>query len=122
MKAQAFNTTLLFYPKNNPKLRLFALWYFTTLMIVWNVLGHTRLGFEQSWATPLTAVVTAVAVSMLLDWIDARARNREVRFVGGLGNFLNFLPASLIPGFACAMLLYPNERLWPVIFAVVLSM
>src|SRR5206468_6828873 len=36
--------------------------------------------------------------------------------------FVNFLPACLIPGFACAMLLYPNERLWPVIFAVVLSM
>jgi hypothetical protein len=121
VKTKAFNTTLLFYPKNNPKLRLFALWYFTTLMIVWNVLGHTLLGFEQSWATPVTAVLTAIAVSMFLDWIDARAKNRELRFKGSLGNFLNFLPASLIPGFACGMLLYPNERLWPLIFAVVLS-
>src|SRR5262245_38030459 len=121
MKAKAFNATLLFYPKNNPKMRLFALWYFTTLMIVWNVLGHTALGFEQSWATPLTAIATAIAVSMFLDWIDARARNREVRFVGSLGNFLNFLPACLIPGFACGMLLYANDRLWPMVFAVVLS-
>jgi hypothetical protein len=121
MKTQAFNTTVLFYPNKNPKLRLFALWYFTTLMIVWNVLGHTVLGFEQSWATPLTAIVTAAAVSMLLDWIDARARNRDVRFAGSVGNFLNFLPACLIPGFACGMLLYANERLWPVVFAVVLS-
>ena len=122
MKTKAFNATLLFYPKNNPKLRLFALWYFTTLMTLWNVLGHTMLGFEQSWATPVTAVLTAIAVSMLLDCIDARAKNRELRFTGSLGNFLNFLPACLIPGFACGMLLYPNERLWPVIFAVVLSM
>jgi hypothetical protein len=121
MKTNAFNTTLLFYPRNNPKLRLFALWYFTTLMTVWNVLGHTVLGFEQSWATPVTAVLTAIAVSMLLDWVDARAKNRELRFTGSLGNFLNFLPACLIPGFACGMLLYPNERLWPLIFAVVLS-
>ncbi len=121
MKTKAFNTTLLFYPSKNPKLRLFALWYFTTLMILWNVLGHTVLGFEQSWATPVTAVLTAIAVSMLLDWIDARARNREVRFAGSVGNFLNFLPACLIPGFATAMLLYANNRLWPVIFAVVLS-
>ena len=30
-------------------------------------------------------------------------------------------PACLIPGFACGMLLYSNERLWPVVFAVVLS-
>jgi len=121
MRNQAFNATLLFYPNKNPKLRLFALWYFTTLMIVWNVLGHMVLGFEQSWATPVVAVLTAVLVSMLLDWIDARARNREVRFAGSLANFLNFLPACLIPGFATGMLLYANERLWPVIFAVVLA-
>ena len=122
MKAKAFiNTTVLFYPKNNPRLRLFALWYFTTLMIVWNVVGHIILGFEQSWATPVTAIFTAIAVSMLLDWIDAHANQREVRFTGNIGNFLNFLPACLIPGFACGMLLYANERLWPLIFAVVLS-
>jgi hypothetical protein len=121
VKAQAFNTTLLFYPNKNPKLRLFALWYFTALMILWNVLGHTVLGFEQSWATPVTAVVTAIGVSMLLDWVDARARHREVRFIGSLGSFLNFLPACLIPGFATGMLLYANNRLWPVIFAVVLA-
>ena len=118
---KAFNTTLLFYPKNNPKLRLFALWYFTTLMIVWNLLGHTVLGFEQSWAAPVTAVLTAIVVSMLLDWVDARATKRDLRFTGGVGDFVNFLPACLIPGFACAMLLYANERLWPVIFAVALS-
>jgi enediyne biosynthesis protein E5 len=121
MKTKAFNTTVLFYPNKNPKLRLFALWYFTALMIIWNVVGHTVLGFEQSWATPLTAIATAIAVSMLLDWVDARAIDRELRFAGSLGNFLNFLPACLIPGFACGMLLYANERLWPMIFAVVLS-
>src|SRR5262249_2771130 len=106
----------------NPKLRLFALWYFTTLMIVWNVLGHTKLGFEQSWATPMTAVLTAILVSMFLDCVDARARDRQVRFTESFGSFVNFLPACLIPGFACGMLLYPNERLWPVVFAVVLSL
>ena len=121
MKTLPFNTTLLFYPAGNPKLRLFALWYFTVLMIVWNVLGHTVLGFEQSWATPVAAVLTAIVVSMFLDWVDARAHDREVRFAGSLGSFLNFLPACLIPGFATAMLLYPNKRLWPVIFAVVLA-
>ena len=34
MTSTSFNTTLLFYPRKNPRLRLFALWYFTTLMIV----------------------------------------------------------------------------------------
>ena len=121
MTTKAFNATLLFYPNKNPRLRLFALWYFTALMIVWNIVGHTVLGFEQSWATPPAALAAAIAASMLLDWIDARALNREVRFLGSMGSFLNFLPACLIPGFACSMLLYSNERLWPVIFAVVLS-
>ncbi|MEY2409448.1 MAG: enediyne biosynthesis protein [Verrucomicrobiota bacterium] len=121
MKTKAFNTTVLFYPNRNIQLRLFALWYFTTLLIVWNLLGHLVLGFEQSWATPLTAIATAILVSMFLDWVDARANNRELRFTGGLSGFLNFLPACLIPGFACGMLLYSNERLWPVVFAVVLS-
>ncbi len=121
MKAPAFNTTVLFYPNKNPKLRLFALWYFTILMIVWNILGQTYLGFEQSWATPFVGVGAAIALQLLLEWVDATARNREVRFAGSWGSFLNFLPAAIIPGFACAMLLYANARLWPVVFAVALS-
>ena len=119
--SKAFNATLLFYPNKSPRLRLFALWYFTTLMTLWNVVGHTTLGFEQSWATPVIAIATAIATSMLLDWVDAVAKKRDLRFTGSVGAFLNFLPACLIPGFACSMLLYPNERLWPMIFAVVLS-
>jgi hypothetical protein len=121
MKTPAFNTTLLFYPNRNPKLRLFALWYFTILIIVWNILGHTFLGFEQSHAAPCVAIGTAILVQFFLEWVDARAKNREVRWAGGWANFLNALPAALIPAFACSMLLYPNERLWPIIFAVALS-
>ncbi len=61
MKSPAFNTTLLFYPNKNPKLRLFALWYFTALMIVWNILGHTFLGFEQSHAAVFVGIGSAIA-------------------------------------------------------------
>jgi hypothetical protein len=121
MKASQALATLYFYPRRNPKLRLFALWYFTILMIAWNLLGHTFLGFEQSWAMPLVAVGTAVGVQLLLEWVDARARGRPTRFAGSAADFVNFLPAAIIPGFACAMLLYPNERLWPVAFAAALS-
>lgn len=118
----AFNTTVLFYPNKNPKLRLFALWYFTTLMTVWNILGHTVLGFEQSWASPLVGVGTAIGVSLLLEWVDARVKKRQLRFAGGWKIFANFLPACVIPGFACAMLVYPNERLWPIAFAASFAM
>ena len=115
------NNTVLFYPSKSPKLRLFALWYFTILMIVWNVLGHTVLGFEQSWAAPIVGVGTALLMQFLLEWVDARAKSRSLRFSGSLADFLNFLPAAIIPGFACAMLLYSNERLWPIAFAVALT-
>lgn len=122
MKPAMFNTTLLFYPQGNPKYRLFALWYFTALMILWNVVGHTFLGFEQSWATPVVAVGTAILASMFLEWVDARATGRSLRFAESWAAFFNFLPACLIPGFACGMLLYANDRLAPVVFAVVLAM
>jgi hypothetical protein len=121
MRTPAFNTTVLFYPNKNPKLRLAALWYFTTLMIVWNILGHTFLGFEQSHAAMFVGLGAAIFAQFFLEWVDARARNHEVRWAGSRENFLNALPAALIPGFACSMLLFPNERLWPIAFAAVLS-
>src|SRR5262249_46718432 len=31
------------------------------------------------------------------------------------------LPAAIVPGLACTMLIYPNEHLWPVVFAVAVA-
>jgi hypothetical protein len=113
--------SLALYPRKNPKLRLMALWYFCTLMTVWNVLGRTILGFEQSFLQYFTAVGTAIAVQILLEWIDARANGRPPRYAGGVTRFLNFLPPAIIAGSACSMLLFPGERLWPYVFAAALS-
>jgi len=110
-------STLSFYPNRNPKLRLFALWYFTILIVGWIILGVTMLGFEQSYAHPVTGVGAAVAMHFILEWVDARSKGRKLRFSGGWANFLNFLPPAIIPGVACSMLLFPNERLWPIAFA-----
>ncbi len=90
-------------------------------MIVWNILGHTFLGFEQSDAATFVGLGAAIFMQFLLEWVDAKAGNREVRWAGSWANFFNALPAALIPGFACSMLLYPNERLWPIVFASALS-
>jgi hypothetical protein len=100
---------------------MFALWYFTVLMILWNIAGHTLLGFEQAWAAPVIAVLTACLTQILLEYVDARSTGRAPRFRGGLANFASFLPPPMISGFACAMLLYPNERLTPYVFAAVVS-
>src|SRR5437660_120386 len=113
--------TLGFYPNRNPKLRMFALWYFTILILIWISLGVTVLGFEQSYAHPVVGVTTALAMQIILEWVDARAKNRKPRFSGGWANFLNFLPPAIIPGVACSMLIYPNERVWPVAFAAGLA-
>jgi enediyne biosynthesis protein E5 len=121
MTREAVLTTLSFYPNRNPKLRSFALWYFTILITIWTIVGHTVLGFEQSYAHPVAGVATACAMQFLLEWVDARANRRRPRFSGGLVACLNHLPPAIIPGLACAMLIYPNSRLWPVVFAAALS-
>jgi hypothetical protein len=114
-------STLSFYPNKNPKLRLFALWYFAILIVVWMVAGLTILGFEQSYAQPIVGVSAAIGMQMLLEWVEARSKGRPVRFSGGWANFANFLPPAIIPGVAVAMLTYSNDRLWPVAFTAVLS-
>jgi hypothetical protein len=112
------NTTLQFYPKGSALRRYFALWYFTTLLIVWNLLGHLFLGFEQSHIQPLVGLATALSLQFLLEWIDARASDRKPRFAGSWADVLNFLPPAIIPGLAVTMLLFPNDRLMPIIFGV----
>lgn len=114
-------TTLNFYPNRNPKLRFFALWYFTGLLIAWTIAGHLVLGFEQSDLQPIAGVAAACAAQFLLEWVDARSKGRTPRFAGGWHNVMNFLPPAIIPGLACAMLIYPNSRIGPVAFASVLS-
>jgi Na+-translocating ferredoxin:NAD+ oxidoreductase RnfD subunit len=121
--AQFSNATLLFYPQGDQQRRTIALWYFTVLLLAWILgLGHLVLGFEQSWAHAAVGVGTAIGVQMLLEWVDARARRRPLRFAGGWANFLNFLPPAIIPGLALSMLIYPGEALLPLAFAAAFAM
>ena len=90
-------TTLQFYPKRSALRRYFALWYFTILLIVWNILGHLFLGFEQSHIQPLVGLATAISLQFLLEWIDARASDRKPRLrrlVGGPSSTFCRLPSS----------------------------
>lgn len=114
-------TTLNYYPNSDPRRRLFALWYFTILLIIWTILGHTVLGFEQAWVHPIAGVAAAIFVQLFLDSMTAWANRRRPRYLNGLGSLLSVLPPAIIPGLACAMLIYPNERVSPVLFAVAVS-
>jgi hypothetical protein len=98
--------------------RLGGLRRFAVAITVLNVLGHTYFGFEQSWAQPFASVLTAYAVELLLEFVDARSNRRAPKFAGGgPRRFVEFLLSAHITGLACAMLIYSNERLGPVVFA-----
>lgn len=102
--------------------RLGGLRRFAVAITVLNILGHTFFGFEQSFAQPLVALVSAYSVELLLEFIDARCNRRALRFLGGgPRKFIDFLLSAHITGLACAMLLYANERFGPVIFASVVA-
>jgi enediyne biosynthesis protein E5 len=98
-------------------LRLAALRRFGIAITVLTILGHAVLGFEQSYAHPLVALATAYGVELLLEIVDAAACGRPVAFRGGVARWIDFLLPAHITGLACAMLLYPNERLGPIVFA-----
>lgn len=122
MKPSETVTALYFYPRRNPRLRLFALWYFVILITVWTVLGHLILGFEQSWAQPVVAVAVACFMQWLLEWVDARSKGRPPRYAeGGAFGLASFLVPAWIPGLAVAMLIHPSDLLWPIAFASALS-
>ena len=102
--------------------RLGGLRRFAIAITVLNILGHAFFGFEQSLAHPLVALASAYSVELLLEFIDARCNRRALRFMGGgPRRFVDFLLSAHITGLACAMLLYANERLGPVIFASVVA-
>jgi enediyne biosynthesis protein E5 len=102
--------------------RLGGLRRFAIAITVLNILGHTFFGFEQSFAQPVVALLAAYSTELLLELIDARSNRRPLRFLGGgARKFVDFLLSAHITGLACAMLLYANERLGPVIFAAVVA-
>jgi len=101
--------------------RLAALRRFAIAITFLNALGHTVLGFEQSWAQPLVALATAYSLEILLELVEARSNCRAPRFGGGPVAFVDFLLSAHITGLACAMLLYANERLWPIAFATAVA-
>jgi Na+-translocating ferredoxin:NAD+ oxidoreductase RnfD subunit len=102
--------------------RLGGLRRFAVAITVLNILGHVFFGFEQSFAQPLVALVSAYSAELLLEFIDARCNRRALRFLGGgPRKFIEFLLSAHITGLACAMLLYANERLGPVVFASVVA-
>lgn len=103
--------------------RLGGLRRFAIAITVFNIAGHTLLGFEQSWAQPLTALAVAYGLEISLEMIDAWAHRRTPNFLGGgVKKIVECLLSAHITALAVAMLTYANDRIWPVVFGTVVAM
>lgn len=97
--------------------RLGGLRRFAAAITVLNLLGHTVLGFEQSWLQPGVALAAAYLTEALLEAVEARAAGRAPRWRGGARATVDFFLSAHISGLAVAMLLYANDRLAVIAFA-----
>lgn len=98
-----------------------ALRRFAASITALTVLGHTVLGFEQAYRTPALVALAAVLTELLLESVDAFAGRRRPRYRCAPGRAVDFLLPAYIAGLACAMLLYGNGRLLPVVLAAVVA-
>lgn len=103
--------------KANSLDRLGGLRRFAIAITVFNILGHTVFGFEQAWIQPLVSILTAYVCEIWFELVDCYIQRRRPRFSGGWRNAVDFLLSAHITGVACAMLLYSNSRLMPIVFA-----
>lgn len=105
----------------NDAIRLGGLRRFAIAISILNILGHTVLGFEQSWAQPLVALATAYSLELIFEVFNCWNAGRRPAFMGGLRNFVDFLLPAHISALAVGMLIYANDRLWVVAFAVAVA-
>ena len=101
--------------------RLPALRRFALAITLLNVAGHTVLGFEQSWATPVIAVLAAYSTEILLELLEARRTGRRPRFLAKGTAPIDFLLSAHISGLAVSMLLYANRRPQAIAFAAAVA-
>jgi enediyne biosynthesis protein E5 len=105
----------------NDAIRLGGLRRFAIAISILNILGHTVLGFEQSWAQPLVALATAYSLELLFELLNCWNTGGTPAFRGGLKNFIDFLLPAHISALAVGMLIYANDRLWVVAFAAAVA-
>ncbi|HSK70383.1 MAG TPA: hypothetical protein VK892_01720 [Pyrinomonadaceae bacterium] len=103
------------------RLRIGGLRRFAIAITVLNILGHTFFGFEQSYAQPFVALVTAYGLELLLETISAKTEKRPYKFSAGAVRFIDFLLPAHITALAVSMLIYVNDTLLPVAFATAVA-
>lgn len=113
--------TLTAAPRHDVKVTT-ALRRFAISISILNIAGYTFLGFEQPWLWPFIAVLTAYVVEIALEAISARGEKRAPRYAGGgFKGMVEFLFPAHITGLAVNMLTYVNDRVWVMVFGVIVA-
>jgi enediyne biosynthesis protein E5 len=99
--------------RRNAALRRFAI-----SLTAFTIAGAFLLGFEDSWAQPVVALATAYPLELAFETLDAWSHGRRPRYRGGgVFGFVHFMLPAHITALSIALLLYPNARLMPIVFA-----
>jgi hypothetical protein len=105
-----------------PDPRSAALRRFGISITGFTIAGAFWLGFEDSWAQPVVALVTAYVLELGLGAVEAAGTGRRPRYlVGGVGGFVDAMLPAHITALSIALLLYPNARLMPIVFATTVA-
>ena len=103
-------------------LRYLALRNFAISMTIFNILGYTVLGFEQPWLWPFFALLTGYTTEALMDTIQAYFERRKPRYLdGSMKERMAFFFPSHITSLAVNILLYANDRFFPIVFGIVVA-
>ncbi len=96
---------------------------FGIAITIFNILGHLFFGFEQSYIQPIVALLTGYTFELILALLDSWVYKTKPKFLGGgVKNFIGFMLPAHITSLAISMLLYTNERLFPLMFAVMVGL
>lgn len=99
-----------------------ALRRFAISISIFNIAGFIFLGFEQPWIWPFVALATGYTTELVWEVIGARVEGRKPRFQGGgVNGFITFMFPAHITSLALNMLIYVNDRIWVMMFAVTLA-
>jgi hypothetical protein len=102
--------------RRNAALRRFGL-----SITAFTIAGAFWLGFEDSWAQPVVALATAYVLDLALETLEAWAQRRRPRYLGGPSAFVHYLLPAHSSALSIALLLYPNARLQPIVFATAVA-
>jgi hypothetical protein len=84
--------------------------------------GKQRLAGLRRFAVAISALnVLGYLTELLLEIVESYTTGRPARFRGNPSRFIDFFLSAHISGLAIGMLLYANERLWPVVFAATVA-